>query len=437
MMEEKWNEAVKFLDGINQYTAGTGIERAKKLLEQLGHPERGVKVIHVAGSNGKGSVCAYIASVLTECGYRTGMFTSPHLVDIRERIQINGQMAGREQFINALKCVRDSERAIQIREPDFRLAYFDYLLGAAMLIFNEAQLDFVVLETGLGGKLDASSAVEKPVLSVITTISLEHTAVLGDTIEKIAAEKAGIIKCGITVVYCCDNERSAAVIENAASNCGSSAVAVSCKDYEIIRNTGNNIAFSLHNEYYKNDCFSIGTPAVYQVMNAAVALTAIAVLGKEYQISFEDSAVHAGISKMYWPGRMEEVIPHVYVDGAHNPQGIDAFVKSVNEICAQNKAASAILLFSVVNDKDYEKMIRIIEGCSYFKTVLVTQTGGERQLAKDRIADEFLRCRQIKVQVFEQVSEAFEYGLAHRSDFMFCAGSLYLAGEIKEYLNRW
>lgn len=435
MVDEKYNRIIEYLNGINQYTNGTGVERGRRLLKQMGNPEAALKIVHVAGTNGKGSVCSYIASVFKECGYKTGLFTSPHLIDIRERIQINGRMIEKEQFVKSFNRVLKAEQEIKESEPDFKLAYFDYFFAAALDIFAEENVDFVVMETGLGGRLDITNAVERPVVSVITTISLEHTAILGNTIEEIATEKAGIIKERTPVVYCNDKKMVSNIIENTAKACNTRAIPVSPEDYEITINTGKYIDFSLHNEYYKCDCFSIATGALYQVMNASVALMAVAVTASQSNVCLNEAGVYRGIKNMYWPGRMEEVLPDVYVDGAHNPQGISAFVKSVNEICQKREAATPILLFSVVNDKDYEGMIKTIEGCRYFKSVIVTQTGGKRQLSKDAIALSFSDDTNVTVYEIESVVEAFEFGLRKKSDLMFCAGSLYLAGEIKEYLK--
>ena len=437
MKMNDWNEQkiMDYLNGINQYTSGFGVDRARKLLEGLGHPEKNLKVIHVAGTNGKGSACAYLSSVLTCAGYRVGLFTSPHLVDVRERIQIGETLVGIDDFLSAFTRVYEVEKQIQREDPQFELAYFDYFLGIAFLVFQEKQVDFVVMETGLGGRLDATNAVQCPILSVITTISLEHTAILGDTITKIAGEKAGIIKPDIPVVYCADNPESTEVIENHAKCCKSRAVAVREKDYEIMKNTGKDIAFSVHNEYYKNDCFSIATAAPYQVMNAVIALTAVAVIEKVCGQAFSFQNISDGLRQMRWPGRMEEIMPGVYVDGAHNPQGIAAFVQAVNEICTQKREQEAILLFSAVSDKDFKHMIQMIEGCRCFSTVLITQTGGSRQLSKEEIAEQFHTGQNIFLKVFDSPAEAFAYGRTHQRGLMFCAGSLYLAGDIKSYLR--
>ena len=199
MAENRYCDIEAFLDTIPQYAGESGVVRAGALLEELGHPEKTLKIIHVAGSNGKGSVCAYLNRILIQHGFRTGLFTSPHLVDVRERIRIDNEMVSKSDFVQAFDRVHSAEKRLQ--KKNITLAYFDWLFGMALLLFVQKQVDFVILETGLGGRLDATNAVQNPVLSVITTISLEHTAVLGDTLSQIAKEKAGILKQGVSAVF--------------------------------------------------------------------------------------------------------------------------------------------------------------------------------------------------------------------------------------------
>lgn len=427
-VEYKFREAAEKLDNIPQFMGQSGIMRAQKMLTALGHPERRFKIIHVAGTNGKGSVCAYLEQILRENGYRTGLFVSPHLTDIRERICIDGAMIGKEQFVQQYERVRCADDAI--RTTGTGLAYFDYFLGIGLCAFAEAEIDFMIMETGLGGRLDATNAVEAPVLCVITSISLEHTAVLGDTVAKIASEKAGIIKKNVPVVYLSENAEAGAVIKKAAQDAGAPAVPVSRNMYEIHKNTGKRIDFWLHNGYYKNDCFSIATGAVYQAQNCALALTAAAVLHQGGAARLEPAAVSAAVYKTYWPGRMEEITAHVYVDGAHNPEGIECLIETAAAVSNGRKCS---LLFSVVNDKNYEEMIRRICGCGMFDRYVVTQIEGKRQLADTCIQDIFKRYTKCPVDTFDSVREAYFYALEKRQQeqLLFCTGSLYLIGELK------
>ena len=422
----EYSEIKAFLNDTPQYGETTGVERAGKLLELLGNPDKNLKIIHIAGTNGKGSVCSYIDDILKKSGYKTGLFTSPHLVTIRERIQVDGELISREDFTQYFNKVYETARA-----NNLKLAYFDFFFGAAMLYFDKCKVDYVVLETGLGGSLDATNAVHNPLCCVITTISLEHTAILGDTIKKIAEQKAGIIKQGVPVVYADDNEASG-VIEDIAHSKNSYCYVVSPQQYQIIKNFNGCIDFSLHNEYYINNCLRLATPAIYQVENVSIAITVCRLLKHLYHIYIKDSAIVDSAGSHIWQGRMEKLTDNIYVDGAHNPQGIQSFVNSVNGMYADSTDKAA-LLFSVVSDKNFEQMISILCGCKVFARIAITVTGGIRHLDKEYISAAFKRHTDIEVEVYDSAKEAV---LALKNEPMvFCTGSLYLVADIRKVLE--
>lgn len=422
----EYSEIKAFLNDTPQYGETTGVERAGKLLELLGNPDKNLKIIHIAGTNGKGSVCSYIDDILKKSGYKTGLFTSPHLVTIRERIQVDGELISREDFTQYFNKVYETARA-----NNLKLAYFDFFFGAAMLYFDKCKVDYVVLETGLGGSLDATNAVHNPLCCVITTISLEHTAILGDTIKKIAEQKAGIIKQGVPVVYADDNEASG-VIEDIAHSKNSYCYGVSPQQYQIIKNFNGCIDFSLHNEYYINNCLRLATPAIYQVENVSIAITVCRLLKHLYHIDIKDSAIVDSAGSHIWQGRMEKLTDNIYVDGAHNPQGIQSFVNSVNGMYADSTDKAA-LLFSVVSDKNFEQMISILCGCKVFARIAITVTGGIRHLDKEYISAAFKRHTDIEVKVYDSAKEAV---LALKNEPMvFGTGSLYLVADIRKVLE--
>lgn len=420
-----YNEIVNILDSISQFASSTGLERGRQLLHDMNNPEKSLKIIHVAGTNGKGSVCAYIAGILQHNGYKTGLFTSPHLDDITERIRINGIMISQEDFEEAYWYVEEHRTQ--------ELAYFDYLFGMAMYYYSKHDVDYVVMETGLGGKLDATNAVDNPVVSVITTISLEHTAILGDTIEKIANEKAGIIKPGIPVVCSGIVKEAADVIRKRAADFGCDCHVVDDNTFELIQNTYGYIDFLIHNEYYKNDCFRLSTNALYQMENASIALTVCANLCDRGMIKLDNKAVSMAMYDTHWAGRMELLRDNLYVDGAHNPQGIQSFVDSVNSLYENSRLDKATLLFSVVSDKNYDRMIKILCSCKHFRQIYVTITGGIRKLPADIIKETFeAHIKDTPVYVFESVEEAMK---KWDNRLMFATGSLYLVGDVDRALE--
>ena len=421
-----YDEIVDRLNRISQFAPSTGVERGRRVLRNCGNPEKDLKIIHVAGTNGKGSTCAYIAQILQSNGYKTGLFTSPHLVDIRERIKINGQMISKSDFEEAYNAVENCRTQ--------ELAYFDYMLVMAMYYFKKQNVDYVVMETGLGGRIDATNAIENPVISVITTISLEHAAILGDTVEKIAAEKAGIIKLGIPVVCSGVVKEAARVIKSRAEEMESDCCVVDENTFELVQNTYGYIDFLIHNEYYKNDCFRLSTNALYQMENASIALTVCANLCDRGMIKLDNKAVSMAMYDTHWAGRMELLRDNLYVDGAHNPQGIQSFVDSVNSLYENSRLDKATLLFSVVSDKNYDRMIKILCSCKHFRQIYVTITGGVRKLPADIIKETFeAHIKDTPVYVFESVEEAMK---KWDNRLMFATGSLYLVGDVVRALER-
>ena len=260
-----YEEAVAYIDETPKFTKKNSLDHTKECLRRLGNPQDKFKVIHVAGTNGKGSTCAFLTSVLREAGYSCGLFTSPHLVEINERFQINEVNIDNDTFLKAFEKVKVLADEL-VAEGSYHPTYFEMLFLMGMVIFAEAGVDYVTLETGLGGRMDATTAVENPVACVITSISLDHMQYLGDTVAKIAGEKAGIIVPGVPVIYDGNDPDAAEVIRARAEELGSPAYEVKRSDTEVLRNTSAGIDFAFRNEYYKDMVFSIPFIAKYQVI---------------------------------------------------------------------------------------------------------------------------------------------------------------------------
>lgn len=431
IMEMNYTEAVNYIEEVPKFTKKNGPENTLELIRRLGRPERGIKVIHVAGTNGKGSVCAFLASILQHAGKRTGLFTSPHLVEITERFQINGQNISHETFARAFTRVKEEVDAM-IADGYAHPAYFELLFAAGMLIFAEEQVEYLVLETGLGGRLDATNLVEHPIACVLTTISLDHMEYLGDTVAKIAGEKAGIIKEGVPVIYDGRNPESAAVIEEQARRMHAPMHRYDASMCEIIGKTDKSIDFTVDNGYYERKTVTVPYLAEYQIVNSSLAMIALRVIDPERTI--DDETVLRGIRDTRWQGRMETVLPGVVFDGAHNADGIKEFIHTV-QCVAETRPVS--LLFSAVVEKEYEKMIQTICESVKLSSVVVTQVGGTRVVPADRLAEVFRRYTDAPVTAHADVEEAFDEALARRGESMlFCAGSLYLVGELKAVLRK-
>ena len=424
-MMQAFLEAEQYIDGIPKFVKKNTMWDTKAFYRKLLCPCRKTKVIHVAGTNGKGSVCAYLQSVLMEAGYRTGMFTSPHLVDIRERIRVDHELISEEDFVEVFRQVR--ERCSSGYHP----SYFEYLYFMAMLYFEKKQPDFIILETGLGGRLDATNSFESPCICIITEIGLDHTEYLGETLEAIAAEKAGIVKKGIPFVYFAKNKTVSDVFEKTAKKAETRAFSV--KPEEIcLKNYGEKgIDFSYCSGYYKYSTFHLSGAALYQTENAALCIRALAVLGEGKLAEISGEELRRGLKKARWEGRMEEVLPDVWVDGAHNADGVEAFLASVR---ANKSGGSRILLYSSLAEKACGEMIREIEDAGVFEEIVVTRIDSCRAADASSLAKLF---GERKVTVIEDVREAFRYCLCRRAEGrkVYITGSLYLAGQIKALIK--
>ncbi len=401
------------------------------VLEAMGHPERRMKLIHVAGSNGKGSVCAYLSSILTTAGKQTGLFISPHLVDINERFQLNQKMVSNELFLEAFEAVMDIVHRLLKEQPeDFsHPTFFELLFLMGIYIFDKSGMEYVVLETGLGGRLDATNVIEKPLVSVITSISLEHTEYLGNTYEEIAGEKAGIIKEGCPVVYDGTRPDVEAAILKKADEMHAKAYAIRPDMYKILMNTQKTIDFSMDTGYYLPMDVSISSVAEYQIMNAMEAVTAAHVL----DIGLTEEVIHKGMERMRWEGRMETILPGVILDGAHNDSGVEEFVKTARRF---QKDTKVTLLFSCVKEKDYEGMIRTICENLDLSGVVVTEIESDRYIPADELAHIFRKYTSQEVTVVASIPDALDTALQKKGDgILFCVGSLYLAGSLKSIIR--
>lgn len=406
-------------------------EHTRELLSRLGNPQEGIKIIHVAGTNGKGSVCAYLNAMLLAGGKKTGLFTSPHLVRINERFQINGEDVSDEQFLDAFLKVEKAAKEYEA-EGEGHPSYFETLFLMGMLIFKEAGVEYLVMETGLGGRLDATNVVEKPLACIITSISRDHTEYLGDTLEVIAGEKAGIIKAGVPVIYDASQPGPASVIAAKAKEMGSPAWPMEPSFYEMKTQSREGITFTFAYPGGEKAELAIPYVAKYQMMNASLAFYTMHILQDVHDIP--KNVLAEGLSKIKWPCRMEMAAPGVIIDGAHNEDGIAQFVSTAGYFAKENEIT---ILFTAVADKHYHEMIgEICEGI-HPSHVVATQIDGSRVVPAEVLAEDFRKAGCTDVCAEPEIGAAYEKALGKKgSGMLFCVGSLYLAGELKAYLAK-
>lgn len=427
-----YTEVEEYLLNIPKFTKKNSLENTAYLLEKLNNPQENMKIIHVAGTNGKGSVCAYTASILKEAGYLVGLFTSPHLVDIKERFQINGQVIDEQDFLEAFHRIKETSDEV-VKEGLCHPSFFEFLFLMSILIFHKKKVQYAVLETGLGGRLDATNVIKNPVMTIITSISYDHTEYLGDTLDKIAFEKAGIIKQGVPIVFDGDKEEVTGVIAKVAHTKGSKPISVSENDYEISSMDDKSIDFSINSSYDEGNTFRVNNPAAYQVKNAVLAIKAIRELFYEHGIA--NTLIKEGIIKTVWPGRMEQIAPGIYVDGAHNLDGITSFVETAKRLAIGKKVE---VLFSAVSDKDYHKMIEYLLKELECNQYYITRLQNNRALSLDDMYRCFEEATNKPIILCENTDFAFKEIHKNKTDesVVFCVGSLYLVGEIKRLIGR-
>lgn len=429
---ESYEAAVSYILDIPRFTSKNTMQDTKDFLAKLGNPDKELKIIHVAGTNGKGSVCAYLASLLKAKGLKTCRFTSPHLVDIRERFLIGDEMVTKEAFLEAFLTVYDNLPWAELENgTGYHPTFFEYLFFMAMLLFKEEGADYCILETGLGGRLDATNAVSAKALAVITRIGIDHTEYLGDTMEKIAAEKAGIMHEGAPAIYWETHKAVGEVFVKRASTLQIQAHSLSKNHYRNLTFHNKSIDFSYQSLYYDSVRLSINTIAAYQQENATLALRAVEILFPDK--SFTPALMQEGLNNAFWAGRMEEIKPGIYVDGAHNEDGLRAFLETVAlDGCKEKRH----LIFGVVADKAYDAMIRRITESGLFARIFVAQLKSYRAVDAGQLTALFTGHTEQKVSCFPTVKDAFMAACAAREEGerIYIAGSLYLVGEIKEFL---
>ncbi|MBQ4059304.1 MAG: bifunctional folylpolyglutamate synthase/dihydrofolate synthase [Lachnospiraceae bacterium] len=437
-----YQECVDYILSVPLFAAKLGTDTLNQILDIMEHPEKSYAVVHVAGTNGKGSTCSFLASILKQAEKKVGVFTSPHLIKINERLSINGQVISDEEFVilftETMGYIEIAKKQ-GIPHPSFFELMF--LMGA--LYFKKQQVDYAIFETGMGGRLDATNVLE-PILTIITSVGLDHTQFLGDTIEKIAAEKAGIIKKGVPVVFFDRKDEATPIICHYCKKNDAHLHIVEKKQYNLLEITEKTIDFSFDSVYYMYGSLKIRKTALYQIENAVLAVKAYELLlmneNRFYDLSAleEQSSNHiltdtdiddiqAGLMNMLWRGRMECVSKNVYIDGAHNEEAIDAFCRTI-EVLFPNE--QKILLFAVSRDKDYGNMIKKL--CEIdFHEVIVVRYDDSRSAEVSMVAETFRHFSGSKITTFDDIREGFLYGKSHVCDsVLFCVGSLYLAGNL-------
>ena len=429
-----YTEALDYIYDLTKYGVKLGLKNTRYLLSLLGEPHKKLKIIHVAGTNGKGSTCSLISSILQSDGYKVGLYTSPHLVDFTERIEINHKPIDRKKVSELLERIKPYIEKVANSPSYGHPTFFEVITSMAFLYFYEEQIDFLVLEVGLGGRLDATNVCE-PLISVITHIDYDHMDKLGNSLEEITREKGGIIKPRGIVISSKQHEEVHNEIKKIANEKNSLVYSTGREiSYKIVKSDINGVIFDLKGIYhnYKN----LHTPLLgrHQVDNATTAIIATEAL-KIRGVNISEKAIRIGLEKVKWTGRLEIIQnnPTLILDGAHNPSGIRIVRQALKEIFSYNRL---ILVLASFADKDYKKMIQIIAPKA--DLIIATKTMSPRAATSQIIAKEAAKyIEQNKIIVTENIPQAINCALSNskKDDLICITGSLYTVGEAKKYFN--
>ena len=418
-------EAIEYIHSVNWTFCKPGLERVKELCSALGDPQNSLKYIHVAGTNGKGSFCAMTESILRRAGYKVGLFTSPYIVEFNERMRINGENISNEELCELVDLIKPHADKMEDKPTEFEL-----ITALAFLYFKRNNCDVVVLECGLGGRLDATNVIKDPILSVITGIALDHTSILGNTVGEIAAEKAGIIKSGVPVLWCGSDADADRVISAKARELGAPLTRVDRSTLEIKEMTLDGTTF----DFGGRENLSLSLLGTYQPVNATNVLSAIDIL-KQQGYKIPDIAVYEGLKSVKWPARFEVISrePLIIADGGHNPEGIDSAVSSIERYFGDEKVA---IITGVMADKDYRYMAERI--ASVAKIVFCLTPDNPRALEAGKYAEVFKELGTEAVacgSVERAVGSAIAWAKENEASIV-SLGSLYMYCEVAAAIKK-
>ncbi|EOW0150355.1 folylpolyglutamate synthase/dihydrofolate synthase family protein [Listeria innocua] len=424
MALKSYQEALDWIHGTLRLGIKPGLARMEYIMEKLNHPEKANKWVHIAGTNGKGSTLTFIRSSLEEAGYKTGTFTSPYIETFNERISVNGIPVSDQMIVdlaNRIKPIAEKLEKTVYGPP----SEFEIITAMMFLCFAEYEpIDIGIIEVGLGGRLDSTNVLT-PLISVITTIGMDHMEFLGNSIEQIAGEKAGIIKPGIPVISgVIQKEAQEVIINNAVRN--NSNVAWINKDF-FIQNRGDEITFrTSHGDEIPD--ITIGLLGIHQLNNAAVAIKVLQYLNTFSSYEINQSAIKQGLKKAFWPGRMEllDVKPFIMLDGAHNPEGVKTFADSIKTYPGHKK-----IIVSILKDKNYQEMIALLKTIPDTE-IFLTTFDYPRAMSDYEVTQigtiEGISTNPNWKQALDDIKE-----IKNDTKF-FVTGSLYFISEVRKYL---
>ena len=427
----RYEEAMKYITEVGNFGSNYGLERTHKLLEYLGNPEKELKFIHIAGTNGKGSTTSMITEILIGAGYKVGMYTSPFIEEFEERIQINRNNIPKEILATLMDEIKIAVDKV-IEDGYNHPTEFEIITVLMLLYFKKENIDFGVIEVGLGGTLDSTNVIT-PILQVITSISFDHTNLLGNTLEEIAGEKAGIIKKEIPTVIYPQQEEALKVIKNKCLEMGSDLYIANNENLKFENVVNRDKPYQLLK--YNNE-IDILLPLLgeHQIINLSVAMKAIEVLNNRNITDISVGSIVKSIKNVTWKGRLEVLSnnPYVVIDGAHNIQGIETLSRNIKKYFKYN---NLYLILGILADKDVDEMVKVITPMAK-KVYAVTPNSIRAELAED-LKNEIIKYNE-NCQAYDDYKEAYLTALndADENDLILASGSLYMVGDMRKIINK-
>lgn len=427
-------ESIAFYEKQAKFGVKLGLDTIRDLLHRLGDPQNDLSYLHVAGTNGKGSTSAFLSTILTEAGYRVGLYTSPALERFNERIQINNVPVADDAILRHTVSIQQAVE--EMKKDGANLpSQFELETALAFLCFREAKVDLVVLEVGMGGRLDATNVISKPLVSLICSISLDHTQYLGNTLAAIAGEKAGIIKYGCPVVLYPQEEEVEKAVEAVAKQ---KNAPVTKPDFQTLVRESASLEgqrFHWNDDEGKTWSISLSLMGDYQMMNAIMALSAITLLRRTGKISVDDETILRGLEKTSWKGRFERVLdsPLTILDGAHNVGGARVFAESVKDFLSNREI---VMVLGILADKEIDKMLALFLPLA--KHVITLTPDSPRAMSANELAEEIQK-RGGEATPCENLDEAWTTAKAFctsKNSAVVFVGSLYMVGYVRSYLKR-
>ncbi|WP_027701091.1 bifunctional folylpolyglutamate synthase/dihydrofolate synthase [Metaclostridioides mangenotii] len=427
-----YDEALKYISNTNRFGMKLGLETITKLLELLGNPQENLNIIHVAGTNGKGSVCSFISNILIDGGYSVGLYTSPYLENFTERIRVDEKEIPRDEVARIVQLI-DEKISIMLKEGYSSPTEFEIVTAMAFYYYKYCKVDYVVLEVGLGGRYDATNVINSSLVSVITSISLDHIGVLGNTVQKIAYEKAGIIKeNGVAIVY--EQKREAEeVIKDICKQKNAEFIGVEFGSIEVVKSDVKSQVFNYNSSDFKYENIEIALIGEHQIKNSVLAINTIEYLNKNHKINISIDNIKNGLLKTEWPGRIEVIKekPLFIIDGAHNLDGAKSLAKVLKKNFSGKKG---ILIIGMLKDKDVDSVLEVLT--PYFKKVVATYPVSDRSMEPELLKEKISKYVEDVVAI-ENINGAVEYAIdkSNEDDVIIAAGSLYMIGSIRTIIK--